>query len=172
MPNPTAADSARTGTPDGSTGIQIATTALQENSTLKAPWGVALSDRLGAGLTPDRDNATAADTATDMSTTDFAGASGANLKVINNRGAIVVWCTFEASTDSASVRLVYYDESDNALFVGPPLAFTPLTLRVSASGHYLSEPQVVESFGASQIRPYIADKGDSTNDVDVFAHPL
>lgn len=171
MAAPTALDNARTGTPDGTNGVQIPTVVVQEG-TLEAPCGIALTDRIASSLSPDRDNATAADTATDMSTTDFAGASGANLTAINNRGAIVVWCTFEASTDSATIRLVYYDAADAPLFVGPALSFTPLTQRLSAAGHYMSEPQIVESYGASQIRPYIAAKGDATNDVDVYTHPI
>jgi hypothetical protein len=172
MAAPTALDSARTGTPDGTYGILIATVPVQEGGGIEAPCGVALSDRIASSLAPDRANATAADTATDMSTTDFAGASGANLTAVNNRGAIVVWCTFEASTDSATIRLVYYDAADAPLFVGPALSFTPLPQRLSAAGHYMSEPQIVESYGASKIRPYIAAKGDSTHDVDVYTHPV
>jgi hypothetical protein len=172
MAAPTALDNARTGTPDGTSGVQIPTVVMQEAS-YEAPGGIDLSDRIASSVAPDRDNATAVDSATDMSTTAFAGASGANLTAVNNRGAIVVWCTFEASTDSAAVRLVYYDAADAPLFVGPPLAFAALAgFRLSAAGHYMSEPRIVESYGASQIRPYIASKGDAVNDVDVFTHPI
>lgn len=171
MAAPTALDTLRTGTPDGADGLLISSIVAQETGS-EIPAGVALTDRIASSLAPDRDNATAADTATDMSTTDFAGASGANLTAVNNRGAIVVWCTFEAATDSATIRLVYYDAADAPLFVGPALSFLPLTQRLSASGHYMSEPQIVESYGASQIRPYIAAKGDATNDVDVYTHPI
>lgn len=172
MSNPTALETIRTGTPDGSNGLLIANISSQESATTEIPAGLALSDRIADAPTADRATATAADTATDMSTSGFAGTGGANLKNINNRGAIVVWCSFEANTDSATVRIVYYDSADNPLFVGPALAFTPLTQRLSASGHYMSEPQIVESYGASQYRPYISAKGDATNDVSVFAHPI
>jgi hypothetical protein len=172
MSAPTALDSARTGTPDGTNGIKIPTVLMQEDSTFEAPGGIALTDRIPAAPTADRSLMTAADSATDMSTTAFAGAAGANLLNINNRGAIVVWCTFEASTDSAIVRIVYYDASDNPLFVGPPLTFAPLAQRLSAAGHYMSTPQIVESYGASQYRPYLSTKGDAVNDVSIFGQPI
>jgi hypothetical protein len=170
MPAPPALDNARTGTPDGSSGIQIATVVVQEG-TFEAPAGIALTDRLAAGLTPDRNDISAVDTATDMSTTDFAGSSGANLFAINNRGAIVVWCTFDDAVASATVRLIYYDGSNNPLFVGPPLTFTALAQRISSSGHYMTEPQIVESYGASKCRPYLVTLG-SGNVADIFAHPI
>ena len=172
MPAPTALDHARTGTPDDSGGIKIPTIVMQEDGTLEAPAGIALSDQIVGGTTPDRNDVTAADSATDMSTSGFAGSSGANLAPINNRGALVVWCTFEAATDSATVRLVYYDAADSPLFVGPALAFAALPQRLSASGHYMSEPQIVESYGAAQVRPYVVAKGDAVNDVDVYAQPV
>lgn len=173
MSNPTALETIRTGTPDASNGLLIANISSQESATTEIPGGFALSDRIADAPSPDRDNATGNDTATtDMSTAGFAGTSGANLKNINNRGALVVWCSFEASTDSATIRVVYYDAADNPLFVGPPLVFTPLAQRLSSSGHYMSEPQIVETYGASQYRPYIAAKGDAVNDVDVYCWPI
>ena len=171
MSAPTALDSARTGTPDGTNGIKIPTVLLQEDSSFEAPGGIALSDRLGAGLSAQRSALSSDDTATtDMSTVAFAGTSGANLEAINNRGAIVVWCEFANSAGAASVRVVYYDGSNNPLFGGPALTFTALTQRVSASGDYMSEPAIVESFGASKFRCFLASKG--TGNVDIFAHPL
>jgi len=173
MAAPTALETIRTGTPDGTSGIQIANISAQESATTEIPAGLALSDRIASSLSPDRDNLTAHESSTvDMSTSGFAGTSGANLAAINNRGAIVVWCTFEANTDSATVRIVYYDAANAPLFVGPALSFTPQAQRLSASGHYMSEPQIVESYGASKYRPYLAAKGDATNDVDIYSHPV
>ncbi len=173
MAAPTALDTVRTGTPDGTSGIKIPTILMQEDSSVEAPGGIALSDRIPAAPTPDRDNAVAADSATDMSTTAFAGAAGANLSVINNRGALVVWCTFEAATTSAKIRVIYYDGSNNPLFIGPEMTFVPVSgFRLSATGHYMSQPQIVETYGASKARPYIVTHSDSTNDVDVFMAPV
>lgn len=172
MPSPAALDTLRTGTPDGSSGLLISSIVAQETGS-EIPAGVALSDRIADGPTADRATATAADTATDMSTTDFAGTAGANLKTVNNRGALAVWATFEAATDSAVVRIVFYDAADAPLFVSPALTITPIAgFRLSASGHYMSEVQLVDSYGASQFRPYIVSKGDAVNDVSVFAYPL
>jgi hypothetical protein len=171
MAAPTTLDNARTGTPDGTLGVPIPTILTQDGSH-EAPGGFALTDRIPAAPSADRSLLTAADSATDMSTTVFAGTSGANLFAINNRGALVVWCSFEASTDSATVRIVYYDASNNPLFVGPPLAFAPLAQRLSAAGHYMSAPQIVESYGASKYRPYLSTKGDAVNDVSIFAQPI
>lgn len=169
MSAPTALDSVRTGTPDATNGIKIPTILMQEDTSFEAPGGVALSDRIPSSASPDRDNAIAADSTTDMSTTSFAGTAGANLTPLNNRGALVVWCTFEATTTSVAVRVVYYDAADAPLFVGPLLTFTPLAgFRLTASGHYMSQPQIVETYGASQARPYIVTHSDATNDVDVF----
>lgn len=172
MAAPTALDNARTGTPDGTSGIQIPTVVMQE-AAYEAPCGISLSDRIPAAPSPDRDNAVAADSTTDMSTTSFAGTAGANLFALNNRGALVVWCTFEASTTSVVIRVVYYDASDNPLFVGPAMTFAALSgFRLTAAGHYMSEPRIVESYGASQARPYIVTHSDATNDVDVFVAPV
>lgn len=171
MSAPTALDSARTGTPDTSNGVKIPTVLMQEDSSFEAPGGVALSDRLAAGLSAQRSALSSDDTATtDMSTTAFAGTSGANLEAINNRGALVIWCEFANAAGAATVRVVYYDSSNNPLFVGPALPFSALTHRVSAAGDYMSEPQIVESYGASKYRCYLQSKG--TGNVDVFGHPL
>jgi hypothetical protein len=164
-------DSARTGTPDATNGIKIPTVLMQEDSSFEAPGGIALSDRIAAGPSAQRSGLSSDDTATtDMSTVGFAGTSGANLEAINNRGALVVWCEFANSAGSAVVRVVYYDSSNNPLFVGPALPFSALAQRVSASGDYMSEPQIVESYGASKYRCFLQAKG--TGNVDIFAHPL
>lgn len=172
MAAPTALDSARTGTPDGTGGVPIPTVLMQQNAAFEAPCGIALSDRLPDQPTADR-AVTASDTATDMSTAAFAGTAGANLSAINNRGALMVWVTFAATTDRATVRLVYYDSLNNPQFVGPALEFVPLAgFRSTATGVYLSTPQVVESYGASKVRPYIVSKGDAVSALNVFAQPI
>lgn len=169
----TALETIRTGTPDGSNGLLIANISSQESATTEIPCGLALSDRVPQDPTAERNPATTADSATDMSDAASGFANGVTLSAINNRGAIVVWCTFEASTDSATIRVIYYDAGGDPLFVGPALSFVPLAgFKETSSGPYLSEPQIVESYGASKFRPYIAAKGDSTNDLFVYAHPI
>lgn len=172
MSAPTALDSARTGTPDGTGGIKISTIISQEDGTIEVPGGVALSDRIPSGVSPDRNDATGVDTATtDMSTVGFAGTSGANLLSINNRGALVVWLTFASNTDSVSIQIIYYDAANTPIFVGPVLSFVPETERISSAGHYMSQPKIVETYGASKYRPYITAKGNASI-VDIFAQPI
>lgn len=171
MSAPTALDSARTGTPDGINGIKIPTVLMQEDNTFEAPGGVALSDRIPAGPTADRAAVSSNDTATtDMSTAGFAGSSGANLLAVNNRGALVVWCEFANAAGSATVEIVFYDGSNNPLFVSEQLTFTAKTQRVSASGDYLSQVQMVDTYGASKYRPFVRSIG--TGNVDVFGQPI
>ncbi len=171
MSAPTALDSARTGTPDGSAGVQIPTVLMQENSAFEAPGGVALSDRIPAGPTADRAAVSSNDTATtDMSTAGFAGSSGANLSAVNNRGALVVWCEFANSAGSATVEVVFYDASNNPLFVSEQLTFAAKSQRVSSSGDYMSQVQMIDTYGASKYRPFVRSLG--TGNVDVFGQPV
>lgn len=170
MPAPTALDSAKTGTPDASDGIEIATVVAQ-TGTKEIPAGVMLTDRIADAPSADRSGLTGDDTGTtDMSTVAFAGASGGNLFAVNNRGALVVWCEFANSAGSGTVEIVFYDSADNPLFISKQLTFTALPQRVSASGDYMSNPQIIDTYGASQYRPYLKVKG--TGNVDIFAHPV
>lgn len=170
MSAPTALDNIRTGTPDGSTGTKIPSIVLQEDSSLEAPGGISLSDRIPAAVSAERSGLSAIDSATDMSTVGFAGTSGANLVAINNRGAVCVWATFANSAGTATVRVIYYDSSNNPLFVGSLLSFTAGTQRLSAAGNYMSTPLLVESYGTSKYRLYLVSKG--TGNVDLYANPL
>lgn len=171
MSAPTALDNARTGTPDGSAGVQIPTVLMQQDSAFEAPCGVALSDRLPAGMSPDRAGLSANDVATvDMSTAGFAGSAGANLSNINNRGALVVWCEFANAAGSATVEAVFYDDSNNPLFVSEQMSFSALTNRVSSSGDFMSRPQMIDTFGASKYRLFLRAIG--TGNVDLFAQPI
>jgi hypothetical protein len=54
----------------------------------------------------------------------------------------------------------------------PSRPLVPLAQRLSASGHYMSQVALVESYGASKYRAYVAAKGDSTNDLDVYAQAI
>ena len=158
----------RTGTPDGANGLLIANISAQESGTTEIPAGVSLSDRIVASLAADR-TVTAADSATDMSTSGF-GSSG--LTAINNRGSIVIWGRFEVTTDSATLVVIYYDSADNPLFVGPSYSLTPDPQRVSASGYYMTDPVQVESFGASKYKVYVSAKGDAVNDLTLYSQPV
>ncbi len=167
MPAPVSLSSNRTGTPDGTNGIQIPSVSSQEDSNLKILGGLSLSDRVAAGVSPDRSALSAADTATDMSTSGFGG----SLLDVNNRGAILVWATFATANSTASVRVIYYDSSSNPLFVSELISLSGLTgFRVSAAGEYMSIPELVESYGASKYELYLVGKG--SGNVSLYSHPI
>ena len=171
MPAPATLGTARTGTPDGSTGLLIADITAQEGGSKLLPLGIAGSDRIADAVAADRSALSADDSATvDMSTTAFAGSAGANLVAVNNRGALVIWCLFANSAGSATVEIVFYDSANNPLFVSEQLTFTAKTQRVSASGSYLSQAQIIDSRGASKYRPFLRTKG--TGNVDIVSQPI
>lgn len=168
MPTPTALDNARTSTPDGTNGIQIATVVAQEG-TIEIPGGVLLSTRLGANTSADRSGVTADSTA-DMDAADGFGSTG--LISINNCGALVVYCKFDTAGASATIEVVFYDGHTTAvpLFVSKQLTFAALSQRVNEAGDYLSNPQIIDSYGASKCRPYV--KSLSAGTVDVWCAPV
>lgn len=173
MPAPSDFGSLRTGTPDATNGLLLAKVGAQQGGSVEIPVGIAASQQIGDSPTPDRDDTTAADSKTDMSATTTTGfIDGVTLPTAKNAGAIALWATFATSTDAITVRMAYYDGSNNPLFMGPSYTITPLSgHRLSASGHYMSEVQLLESYGAKKFRPYIVSRVGSGN-VDVFAHPL
>jgi len=170
MPAPSSLSADRTGTPDGSLGIQLADVASQEDGNKKIVSGLSLSDRIASGISADRSNLAAIDSNTDMSTADFAGAAGANLLAVNNRGALAVWCNFYNAAGSAVVEIIFYDSANNPLFISEQLAFTAKTRRLSSIGNYMSQVQIIDTCGASKYRPLLKTIG--TGNVDIYAHPL
>lgn len=168
MSSPTALETIRTGTPDGTNGLLIANISSQEGATTEIPGGVMLSDRIANGPSAHRSGIAADDTATDMSS---AGFSSSGLDNINNRGALVIWCEFASGTGTAVVRPVFFDAAATPapLFLGPVLTFVASDKRVSNSGDYMSEAQIVETYGASKYKVYVESR---TGTIDVFAHPI
>lgn len=170
MPAPTALESITTSDPGGS-GEKIANISSQEDGTIEIVGGVSFSDRIAAAPSADRSGLTGDDSGTvDMSTTAFAGTAGANLTAINNRGALAVWCEFTNVAGEATVEVVFYDNSNNPLFVSEALSFTAKTQRVSATGDYMSQAQLVDTYGASKYRAFLRTLG--AGNVDIFAHPI
>lgn len=168
MSSPTALETIRTGTPDGSNGLLLVNISSQESASAEIPGGVAFSDRIANGPSAHRATVTTADTATDMSSSAF---SSSGLDNVNNRGALVVWVEFASSTGSAVVRPVFYDAAGTPapLFLGPVLTFVASDKRVSSSGDYMSEAQIVDTYGASKYKVYVEAQ---SGNIDVFAHPI
>lgn len=176
MAGAVALESITTGDP-GASGEKVANISSQEDATIEIVAGLALSDRIASSTAADVDTLTATTsvpTNSDLADSTWVGASGANLKAINNRGALVIWCHFEGSTDTATIRVGYYDAADVPLFVGPALTFVPTSWKKDVSetpDMYVSEPQIVETYGASQYKLLVTSYS-GTNDLDVFAHPI
>ena len=176
MGNAVALESITTGDP-GASGEKVANISSQEDGTIEIVGGFALSDRIPSSLAPDVDTLTATTQVpanSDLSDATWVGSSGANLKAINNRGALSIWCHFEGATDSATLRVAYYDAADEPLFVGPALAFVPTAYILDVADTpdmYVSEPQLVETYGASQYRIMVTAYS-GTNDLDVYSQPL
>lgn len=164
------ATSIRTGTPDGTSGEKIASFALQEDGSIEAPAGIALSQQIANGPSAHRSGLSSDDTGTtDMSS---AGFSSSGLKALNNAASLVVWCEFANSAGSATVVPIFYDGAGTPapLFVGPELSFTAKTQRVSSGGDYMSLPQLCDTYGAKNVKCYLLVKG--TGNVDIFAEAI
>lgn len=161
--------SSKTGTPDGTNGISIAMQDSQADTAEKLPAGLAVSDMIANGPTAHRSAVAAADSDTDMSSAGF-GSSGQKLS--DNRGAIPIWCEFSSAGATATVRLVYYDNAGTKapMVIGPLLTFTATSKRVSAAGDYMTEIQMVESYGFAAFKVFI--ESISAGNVDVFAEPI
>lgn len=160
--------SQRTGTPDGTSGIQIAMQDSQADSAEKLPAGIAASDMIANTPTAHRSAVAAADSATDMSSAGF----GTSTKLSDNRGAIALWLEFTVASASTRVQVVYYDNAATPapMALGPVLTFTAAAKRVSAAGDYMSEAKLVETYGYARFKVFVEYL--SSGNVDVFAEPI
>jgi hypothetical protein len=169
MSDATALDSARTGTPDGSSGIKIPTILCQEDSTLEAPCGVSISDVISDSLSAHRAGITSDSGVTDMRVTGF-GAT--NVDRINNRGGLVVWVKFD-SLANCVLRPVWYNSATTSspMCLGPLMAFTANAKLCDTSGKmYLSEAQIVETMGMKKFKLFLESL--SSGIVDIYAVPI
>jgi hypothetical protein len=141
----------------------------QADPNEKLPAGIAASDMIANGPTAHRSAVSTADTATDLSSAGF-GSSGTKLS--DNRGAITIWAEFSTSGASATCRVVYYDNASTPapMCVGPAFTLAATMRRVSASGDYVSEPKMVETYGFARFKVFIETLSAGT--IDVFAEPI
>lgn len=160
--------SQRTGTPDGTNGIQIAMQDSQADANEKLPAGIAVSDMIANTPTAHRSAVAAADTATDLSSVGFGGST----KLSDNRGAITIWGEFTSAGASATCRVAYYDNAGTPapMCIGPAFTLAATTRRVSAAGDYVSEPKMVETYGFARFKVFIETL--SAGNIDVFAEPV
>lgn len=162
--------SIRTGTPDSTGGEKVASLTLQEDSSIEPVGGFPISSKIDDGPSAHRSSVTAADTAADMSTGGF----GTSLKAVNNAPTLCIFCSFLGTGGSATVRPVYYDgaTSNTVLFLGESLSFVADTsYRLTSTGAYMSQAQLVDAKGAGQVKVYVASLGDTAG-TDVYCELL
>ena len=175
MAAPTPLDDARTGTPDGTAGVKIATFIANETPCYEIPAGIALSDTIACALTPHRAALTTTDTNKDM--VGF-GSSAACAEFTRNRGALTVWAQFASSCGRATTRPIWFDSQTTPQPIGhgPSLSFTALELYaatgLSSCGDKLSQPQLLDTVGAGMFKLRLETLTNSSDGVDLFGVPV
>lgn len=175
MSDPTALDSARTGTPDAATGTALATVVSSESASVEIPTGIALSDAVANAIGAHRAGLTAADATVKL--IDF-GASSCGTESVNNRGAIALWMTFASSCGSATVSPIYYDaqSTPQPLAVGAQLTFAALDLRGASGFTSCGDPttrlQMVDSMGARKFKVRLDSLTNSADGASIWAVPI
>jgi len=167
MPDPVGFDSARTGAPDGTTGIFIPTILAMESTSLEIPTGIALTDVVTNTVLAHRAGIAGPDTATDMSSAGFGNTGTA---LTNNRGALVVWCEFGSSTAAALLTPVFYDNAaaQAPTALGLQMYFPAnAAFRVSSGNDYMTAVQITDTYGFRRYKMYVNSLTNGS--VDVFA---
>jgi hypothetical protein len=126
----------RASTQDSTGGTEVATSAPADGSS------GALQVTAQVGIKTDyaelaRTGITSADTAADMSTSGFAGSSGANLSAAFQALALEIRATCDTAAAQMNGHLVGYDGSNNPLSIGEEIAFAASAFKLSSSGDYL-----------------------------------
>lgn len=148
--------SIKASTQDSSTGTPVAI-AVNEDDATKAVQAIApVGNKTTYGET-SRTGLTTADTATtDLSTTAFAGTSGANLIDVGNALTALVRCSCGTASKTLTGRLIHYDGSNNAIGFGPTLSFaSDASLRITASGDFVCQRQLQDLGSARKVRFYV-----------------
>lgn len=149
--------SAKASTQDNTSGTPFATIASEEG-TPEPIQGVGLVGNKSTYAELSRTAVTAADAPTsgDLSTSHFAGSAGANLQDLGNALAVAIRATCTVAGTTMSGRVVFYDGSNNPIGYSELVTFTSDgTLRLSASGDYVSQRAVVDA-GAGRKAAFLA----------------
>lgn len=106
-----------------------------------------------------RTGITAADAPTggDMTTTGFAGSSGANLTDVYNALTAAIRATCDTASAVLTGRLALYDGSNNCISMSEPVSFTAdPTLRLgNATGDFVSPRVLVDLGQARKVRFFV-----------------
>lgn len=154
-----ALSSAKAGTQDNTSGTPFAIAVNEDSGSVNLP-AAALVGNKTTFSEASRTGLTAADAPTggDLTTTGFAGTSGANLFDLGNALALTVRATCNTASKTLTGRVVMYDGSNNALSVSETLSFSSdATLRLgNASGDFVAQRQIVDAGQARKAR-FIVD---------------
>jgi hypothetical protein len=153
-----ALSSIKASTQDASAGTPVATATNEDDSTKALQATVPVGNKSSWSETA-RTGLTAADAPTggDMTTTGFAGTSGANLFDCGN----ALSCSARATCDTASAtlagRLALYDGSNNCLGLSELLTFTSdATRRLgNATGDFVAQRYLADLGAARKARFFV-----------------
>lgn len=167
MPGAAALDSLRTGTPDNSSGLKIASILSKDDSTIEIPAGFALVETLPNAPSAHRSSG-GADASTDMSSSGF----GTSTELIENRGALIIWVEFATAGATCTLIPVWYDDSATPapMALGPSLTFTATAKRVTSSGNYMSEAVIIDTHSFARYK--IFKETVSAGNIVVHATPV
>jgi len=169
-----ALSSAKAGTQDNSSGTPFATAANEDSGSVNLPAAALVGNKTTFSET-SRTGLTAADTPTggDLTTTGFAGTSGANLFDIGNALAVAIRATCNTASKTLTGRLIFYDASNNPLSVSETISFTSdATLRLgNASGDFVCQRQLVDAGQARKARFFVDTVGSSSTWA-VYCRPI
>lgn len=164
--------SVKTSTPDATNGNPVAIVVSEVGSV--DIQEVAVVGNKTTWSETSRTSLTSADAPTggDLTTTGFAGTSGANLIDVENAMSASVRATCGTASATLTGRLVLYDGSNNAIGYSELLTFTSdATRRLgNASGDFVAQRVIVDTGAARKCRFFVESVSAGT--WAVYVRPL
>ncbi len=155
----------RASTVDSSTGTRVGVCVNEDNGSDLLQGMIALGNKTTWSET-SRTGLTGADAPTggDMTTTGFAGTSGANLFDLGNAISTQVRATSSVASAVMTGRLAFYDSSNVCIGYSEQLSFTAdATRRLgNASGDFIAQRQVVDNGIARKARFFVESISSGT----------
>lgn len=169
-----AISSSRASTQDNTGGTQVATVTREDGAAGLLQGMVPLANKTTFSET-SRTGLTGADAPTggDLTTSGFAGSSGANLFDLDQAMACQVRATCGTASATLTGRLAFYDGSNNPIGMSETLTFTSDgTLRLgNASGDFVCRANLlVDVAGARKARFFVDSVSAGT--WSIYARPV
>lgn len=141
----------RTGSPDTTNGVPLATIPSSENSSVFVPVNTLAVAAMGGKPAAHRTFLAAVDTATDLSSAGF----GTSLYTVNNDAGLLVWGETSGTNSLVKFTPVWYDVNGLPLFVDQEYTLTGTNKRVSSAGNFVSLPVSIGNRGLPKVKLYI-----------------